>query len=63
MLKSMPSFSLHRQDHIIIACMTLHIFIRDVPLRDEDFNKCDEDDNYMPQDEDDNDGRNGTTDR
>jgi hypothetical protein len=50
----MPSFSPRRQKHIIIACMTLHNFIRDISLRDEDFDKCDEDDDYMPQDEDDN---------
>jgi hypothetical protein len=34
--------------------MTLHNFIRDIPLRDGDFDKCDEDENYMPQDENDN---------
>jgi hypothetical protein len=50
----MPSFSSHRQKHIIIACMTLHNFIHDIPLRDEEFDKCDEDEDYMPQDEDDN---------
>jgi hypothetical protein len=33
--------------------MDLHNFIRDISLRDEDFDKCDEDENYMPQDEDD----------
>jgi hypothetical protein len=48
-LKSMLSFSPRRQKHIIIACMTLHNFIRDIPLRDKDFDKCDEDENYMPQ--------------
>jgi hypothetical protein len=37
--------------------MALHNFIRDIPLRDEDFDKCDEDENYMPQDEDDNEGQ------
>jgi hypothetical protein len=52
-LKSMQSFSPHRQKHIIIACMDLHNFICDISLRDEDFGKCDEDENYMPQDEDD----------
>jgi hypothetical protein len=34
--------------------MTLHNFICDIPLRDEDFDKCDEDEDYMPQDENDN---------
>jgi hypothetical protein len=56
-LKSMTSFSPRRQKHVIIACMALHNFIRDIPLRDEDFDKCDEDENYMPQDEDDNEGQ------
>jgi hypothetical protein len=37
--------------------MTLHNFIRDIPLRDKNFDKCDEDENYMPQDEDDNEGQ------
>jgi hypothetical protein len=48
----MPGFAPRRQKHIIIVCMTLHNFIHDIPLRDEDFDTCDED--YMPQDEDDN---------
>jgi hypothetical protein len=47
-LKSMPSFSPRRHKHIIIVCMTLHNFIHDIPLRDEDFDKCDEDEDYMP---------------
>jgi hypothetical protein len=34
--------------------MSLHNFIRGIPLRDEDFDKCDEDEDYMPQDENDN---------
>jgi hypothetical protein len=34
--------------------MTLHNFIHDIPLRDEDFDKCDEDEDYMPQDKNDN---------
>jgi hypothetical protein len=53
----MPSFSPRRQKQIIISCMALHNFIRDIPLRDEDFDKCYEDENYMPQDEDDNEGQ------
>jgi hypothetical protein len=53
----MPSFSPRRQKQIIISCMALHNFIRDIPLRNEDFDKCDEDENYMPQDEDDNEGQ------
>jgi hypothetical protein len=52
-LKSMPSFSTRTQAHIIMACMALHNFIRDSALRDDAFDKCDEDENYMPRDEDD----------
>ena len=48
-LKAMPSFPLRRQKHIIIACMALHNFIRDSKLRDEEFDKCDEDEDYMPE--------------
>jgi hypothetical protein len=52
-LKSMPSFSTRTQAHIIMACMALHNFIRDSALQDDAFDKCDEDENYMPRDEDD----------
>jgi hypothetical protein len=52
----MPSFSPKRQKHIIIACMTLHNFIHDSELRDDKFDKCDDDD-YMPDNEDDNEGQ------
>ena len=48
-LKAMPSFSPRRQKHIIIACMALHNFIRDSKLSDEEFDKCDEDEDYMPE--------------
>jgi hypothetical protein len=37
--------------------MALYNFIRDIALRDEDFDKCDEDENYMAQDEDDKEGQ------
>jgi hypothetical protein len=33
--------------------MVLHNFIRDSALRDEEFDKCDEDEEYMPDNEDD----------
>ena len=48
-LKDMPSFPVRTQKHIILACMALHNFIRDSQLRDEEFNKCDEDEDYMPE--------------
>jgi hypothetical protein len=53
-LKLMPSFSPKTQKHIIIACVILHNFIRDSELRHEEFEKCDEDEDYMPDNEDDN---------
>jgi hypothetical protein len=56
-LKFMPSFSPKRQKQIIIACMALHNFIRDSELRDEEFDKCDDDEDYMPNNEDDNAGQ------
>jgi hypothetical protein len=48
----MSSFSPKRQKQIIIDCMTLHNFIRDSELRDEEFDKCDDDDDYMSDNED-----------
>jgi hypothetical protein len=38
-LLSLPSFSLKKQSKIIIACMTLHNFIRDSALHDRDFDE------------------------
>jgi hypothetical protein len=38
-LLSLPSFSLNKQSKIIIACMTLHNFIRDSALHDRDFDQ------------------------
>jgi hypothetical protein len=56
-LKAMPSFSPRTQKHIIIACMALHNFIRDSALHDDEFEKCDEDEDYIPEGEDDIDGQ------
>jgi hypothetical protein len=44
----MPSFSLRTQKHIILACIALHNFICDSKLRDQEFDKCDEDEDYLP---------------
>jgi hypothetical protein len=38
-LLSLPSFSLKKQSKIIIACITLHNFIRDSALHDRDFDQ------------------------
>jgi hypothetical protein len=53
----MSSFSPKRQKQIIIASMVLHNFIHDSELRDEEFDKCDDDKDYMPDKEDDNVGQ------
>jgi hypothetical protein len=44
----MPSFKPRRQKKIIIACMSLHNYIRETKLPDEEFDKCDEDEDYIP---------------
>jgi hypothetical protein len=38
-LLSLRSFSLKKQSKIIIACMTLHNFIKDSALHDRDFDE------------------------
>jgi hypothetical protein len=43
----MPSLSPKRHKHIIIVCMALHNFIYDSELRDEEFEKCDDENDYM----------------
>ncbi|RLN34172.1 transposon protein, putative, CACTA, En/Spm sub-class [Panicum miliaceum] len=35
------------QKHIVLACMALHDFIRDSRLRDEKFDRCDADEDYL----------------
>ncbi|XP_024312968.1 protein ALP1-like [Brachypodium distachyon] len=40
--------SVKKQTKIIIACMALHNFIRESEIFDEDFDKCDRDEDYMP---------------
>jgi hypothetical protein len=37
-----------KQSKIIHACMALHNFIRDSKMADEEFDRCDQDENYMP---------------
>jgi hypothetical protein len=47
-LLDLPSYPMLKQSKIIHACMALHNFIRDSKLADEEFARCDEDENYMP---------------
>jgi hypothetical protein len=37
-----------KQSKIIHACMALHNFIRDSKMADELFDRCDQDEDYMP---------------
>jgi hypothetical protein len=39
---------MEKQSNIILACMALHNLIQDNTLSDQDFDKCDEDENYIP---------------
>ena len=43
-----PSFPEATQAMIVHACMALHNFIRDSALADKEFDKCDADENYIP---------------
>jgi hypothetical protein len=43
----MPSFSVERQEEIIIARFVLHNFICDSQLRDKKFERCDTGNEYM----------------
>uniref|UniRef100_A0A0A8XRG8 DDE Tnp4 domain-containing protein n=1 Tax=Arundo donax TaxID=35708 RepID=A0A0A8XRG8_ARUDO len=47
-LLKLPSYEMQKQTHIIIACMPLHNFICDSALTDELFERCDEDEEYIP---------------
>jgi hypothetical protein len=47
-LFKVPSYPLRKQAKIIVACMTLHNFIRESDLADKEFDKCDNDDNSQP---------------
>ena len=44
----MPSYAPHKQRQIIVACMTLHNFIRKSGMVDMDFDHCDRNENYVP---------------
>jgi hypothetical protein len=43
-LLDLPSYPILKQSKIIHACM----FIRDSKMADDEFDRCDQDENYMP---------------
>jgi hypothetical protein len=47
-LLDLPSYPMLKQSKIIHVCMTLHNFIRDSKIADELFDRCDQDEDYMP---------------
>ena len=44
----LPSYPQQKKSKIIVACIALHNFIRESQLADIDFDKCDQDENYIP---------------
>jgi len=50
-LLDFASFLVQKQSKIIMVCMRLHNFIRQSGLMDELFQRCDEDENFDPNDE------------
>ena len=44
----LPSYPQQKQSKIIVACIALHNFIRQSQLPDIVFDKCDQDENYVP---------------
>jgi hypothetical protein len=46
--QAISSFPVEKQKKIVIACTTLHNFIRDSALSKELFQMCDEDEEYIP---------------
>jgi hypothetical protein len=47
-LLHLPSYPMQKQSKIIIACMAVNNFIRQSAMADDDFDKCDADENYVP---------------
>ena len=52
-LLNMPSYKFSTQCKIVVTTMALHNYIRKYAIEDEEFNRCDQDPNYMPLGEDD----------
>jgi hypothetical protein len=47
-LFNLPSYPMWKQIQIIIACMAIYNFIRESAMADEDFDRCDHDEHYVP---------------
>jgi hypothetical protein len=47
-ITTLTSYPIEKQTKIIIACMTLHNFIRDSALDDELFAQCDANEDFLP---------------
>jgi hypothetical protein len=46
-LLDISTYPVEKQSKIILACIALHNFIWESALSDQEFDKCDEDENYM----------------
>jgi hypothetical protein len=46
-LLDVPSYPIEKQKKNIIACLSLHNFIRDSNLSDEDFDRLESDETYV----------------
>jgi hypothetical protein len=47
-LLDLPSYKMNKQSKIILACMALHNFSRESAMRDQNFDMCDQDEDYVP---------------
>jgi hypothetical protein len=47
MLKDIPSFAMQKQSQIILACIALHNFVKENDEQDKDFQRIDQDENYV----------------
>jgi hypothetical protein len=47
-MKHLPNYPMEKQVKIILACMTLHNFIRDSHENDDLFDMCDKDEDFVP---------------
>ncbi|XP_034606465.1 uncharacterized protein [Setaria viridis] len=60
-LMGIPSFPMHKQSKIIVACMAIHNFIRENGIADREFDLYDCDENFIPMPGTSNRGGGGTS--